>query len=77
MTDTIKAAHPDALAKLAEIPAAGSEEALSNETRRIARAHGCDRGFFTVCWGEHERGEVCRCKEEARANLTTEGTCHG
>ena len=42
---------------------------LEKETTRIARLHGCDRGTFTVCWGELERGETCRCKEEARALL--------
>ncbi len=43
--------------------------ALGKETTRVARMHGCDRAVFTVCWGEHERGETCRCKEDARANL--------
>ena len=42
---------------------------LEAETDRIAKARGCDRGTFTVCWGEHERGEVCRCKEDAQKNL--------
>jgi hypothetical protein len=42
---------------------------LERMTREIARKHGCDRAVFTVCWGEHERGETCRCKEEARSAL--------
>lgn len=46
------------------------ESDLGRMTTEIARKKGCDRGFFTVCWGEYERGEVCRCKEEARAALS-------
>ena len=42
---------------------------LEAETDRMAKARDCDRGTFTVCWGEHERGEVCRCKEDAQKNL--------
>lgn len=46
-----------------------SDEAVERETTRIAREKGCDRGTFSVCWPEHERGEVCVCKAEARASL--------
>jgi hypothetical protein len=42
---------------------------LEKKTTEVARRHGCDRAVFTVCWGELERGEVCRCKEDARAEL--------
>lgn len=42
---------------------------LEHKTNEIAKAHGCDRAVFTVCWGEHERGELCRCKEEAKEAL--------
>ncbi len=47
-----------------------ADVALERETTAIATRYGCDRGTFTVCWGEYERGEVCRCKEEARAALS-------
>jgi len=40
------------------------------KTKEIATANGCDRGTFTVCWAEHERGDICRCKQEAIRSLT-------
>ena len=44
-------------------------EQLDAETKRVATEAGCDRGTFTVCWGEHEKGLICKCKEEARRAL--------
>ena len=44
-------------------------DALERATRALAKRQGCDLGTFTVCWGEHERGEVCSCKAEARAAI--------
>lgn len=46
------------------------DAALDRKTHEVAKRYGCDRAVFTVCWGEHERGETCRCKEEARAELS-------
>ena len=43
------------------------EALLKIETDRVAKAKGCDRAVFTVCWCEHEGRGVCRCKEDARA----------
>jgi len=48
--------------------------ALEEKTDAIAKSHGCDRGTFTVCWGEYEDGLVCRCKEEARKALALNPT---
>lgn len=48
-----------------------TEIELERLTTQIARSHGCDRGTFTVCWGELEKGLVCLCKEEARAVLVS------
>jgi hypothetical protein len=42
---------------------------LDAATRAVAKRHGCDRAVFSVCWGEVEHGLVCRCKEDARAEL--------
>ena len=49
-----------------------TQTALDAKTNEVAKAHGCDRGTFTVCWGEHEQGLVCVCKEEARRLLSGE-----
>jgi hypothetical protein len=50
-----------------------TNDEIEAETYRVAKRRKCDKGTFTVCWGEHERGEVCRCKEEARTALTAAG----
>lgn len=49
---------------------APTDKALEAAARAVAKAHGCDKGTFTVCWGELERGEVCVCKRDARAAIT-------
>ena len=46
-----------------------TKEEIEAETDRIAKQYGCDRAVFTVCWGEHERGETCRCRAAAIAAL--------
>lgn len=43
--------------------------ALYERTTEVARRHGCDRGTFSVCWGEYERGATCQCREDAKAEL--------
>jgi hypothetical protein len=43
--------------------------ALYDRTTEVARRHGCDRGTFSVCWAEYERGETCKCREDAKAEL--------
>lgn len=43
---------------------------LERKTSEIAKRHGCDRAVFTVCWAEHDHGEICRCKEEAKLELS-------
>lgn len=45
---------------------------IEAKTNEIAKWHGCDRGTFTVCWAERERGEQCRCKQEAIRALANE-----
>lgn len=45
-------------------------EEIDRETTRIATEKGCDRGTFTVCWGEQEQGLQCKCKAEAIAALS-------
>lgn len=62
---------PETMSSATKAPGAEGpgELELDRLTHEIARSHGCDRGFFSVCWAEHEHGAVCRCKEEARAAL--------
>lgn len=43
---------------------------LERKTTEVAKRYGCDRAVFAVCWGELEKGLVCRCKEDARAELS-------
>ena len=49
-----------------------TKEEIEARTHQIAKRHGCDRAVFTVCWAEHERGEKCRCKEDAITELAAE-----
>jgi hypothetical protein len=45
------------------------ESAVQKVTTKIALSKGCDRGTFTVCWGQYEKGLPCKCEDEARAEL--------
>jgi hypothetical protein len=47
-----------------------SNEEIENETKRIAKMHGCDRAVFTVCWAEYEGRGECRCKADAITSLS-------